>query len=117
MRILTNKNNMKTLVIVDVQHDFCHPDGALYVPGGEKVIPVIKKYIEDNKESIDKVIFTQDWHPYNHGSFKDFGGQWPTHCVKDSAGASLPIELIAAVEENLISDHRPIQVLIRSEKK
>ena len=23
------------LIVVDCQHDFCHPEGALYVPQGE----------------------------------------------------------------------------------
>lgn len=85
----------KTLVIIDVQKDFYDPQGALYVPGGEKVIPVIKKYIEDNKASIEDIIFTQDWHPSNHCSFKENGGQWPVHCVEYTEGASLPMDLIA----------------------
>ena len=97
-------DDSKTLVIVDVQKDFYHPEGALYVPGGEKVIPAIKKYIEDNKTSIKNIIFTQDWHPYNHCSFKKNGGQWPVHCVQYTEGASLPMELITAAMETCGDD-------------
>lgn len=28
----------KILVVVDVQYDFCNPNGALFVPGGEEVV-------------------------------------------------------------------------------
>ena len=92
-------NEKKTLVIVDVQRDFYHKDGALYVPGGEKIIPVIKKYMEDNADSIGQILFTQDWHPSTHCSFNINGGPWPVHCVQNSEGAGLPIELILTANE------------------
>ena len=98
-------DDSKTLVIVDVQKDFYHPEGALYVPGGEKVIPAIKKYIEDNKNSIKKIVFTVDWHPYNHCSFKENGGIWPRHCVQYTEGASLPNELIAAAMQTCVNEY------------
>ena len=56
---------MKTaLLIVDVQNDFL-PGGALAVPGGDGVIPVIN----DLMPEYDLVVATQDWHPADHGSF------------------------------------------------
>jgi nicotinamidase/pyrazinamidase len=58
------KNNMKTLVIIDAQNDFM-PGGALEVPEGDQIIPVINQI----QESFDLVIATQDWHPENHISF------------------------------------------------
>ncbi|NIP83888.1 MAG: isochorismatase family protein, partial [Gemmatimonadetes bacterium] len=33
------------LLIVDVQNDFC-PGGALPVPQGDRVVPVLNRYIE-----------------------------------------------------------------------
>lgn len=82
----------KILIVVDYQYDFFNPDGALYVNGGEKLFNKILKIIPD----FDGVIFTQDWHPINHCSFKENGGQWPIHCVEDSIGAGTPIELFSA---------------------
>ena len=38
------------LVIVDVQNDFC-PGGALAVPGGDEVIPVINSWIRRFQEA------------------------------------------------------------------
>lgn len=78
----------KILVVVDVQKDFYHPDGALYVKGGEVLPERIAKVIPE----FDDVIFTVDWHPYNHCSFKENGGIWPVHCVQYTDSASLPNE-------------------------
>lgn len=35
------------LIIVDVQNDFLPPDGALAVPGGNDIIPLIKDLMSD----------------------------------------------------------------------
>lgn len=80
----------RILVVVDVQKDFYHPDGALYVKGAE----TLPKKIAEIIPNFDDVIFTMDWHPNNHCSFKPNGGPWPVHCVAFTEGASLPIEFI-----------------------
>jgi len=90
---------MKALLIIDVQNDFC-PGGALEVPEGDKVVPVINSLIPH----FDALIQTQDWHPAGHHSFAssqegkkpydtiemDYGKQtlWPDHCVQGSEGAN-----------------------------
>jgi nicotinamidase/pyrazinamidase len=92
------RNNMKTLVIIDAQNDFM-PGGALEVPEGDQIIPVINQI----QESFDLVIATQDWHSENHISFasnhkdkKPFNKiqwqdmeqvLWPNHCVQNTKGA------------------------------
>jgi nicotinamidase-related amidase len=81
------------LVVIDVQKDFYDPNGALYVPDGEKVIPEIEKIIPD----FDLVLFTADWHPSDHCSFKENGGQWPKHCVAFTEGACISSDLISKV--------------------
>lgn len=85
----------KILVVVDVQKDFYHPDGALYVKGAESLPKKIAEIIPE----FDDVIFTVDWHPQNHCSFACNGGQWPIHCVAFTEGASLPIEFIPLIED------------------
>jgi nicotinamidase/pyrazinamidase len=52
------------LVIADVQNDFC-PGGALAVPDGDAVIPVINRLAAQ----FAHVVLTQDWHPPGHMSF------------------------------------------------
>ena len=92
------------LLVIDVQNDFC-PGGALAVPGGDEVVPLINHLIQLHEH----VILTQDWHPAGHSSFAashagrtpfstttlSYGEQtlWPDHCVQGSAGAEFHKEL------------------------
>jgi nicotinamidase/pyrazinamidase len=77
----------KALLIVDVQNDFC-PGGALGIPGGDKIIPNINKYIKIFLEKKLPIFLTRDWHPPRTRHFKDFGGIWPVHCIQNTRGAA-----------------------------
>jgi nicotinamidase/pyrazinamidase len=74
------------LIIVDVQVDFC-PRGALPVPEGDKIIPVLNEYIKRFDAAGALIVATRDWHPPNHASFKAQGGLWPPHCIQGTEGA------------------------------
>jgi len=76
----------KALLIVDVQNDFC-PGGALAVPEADKVVPKINKYIKIFAKSKLPIFATRDWHPVKTKHFKDFGGSWPVHCIRNTKGA------------------------------
>lgn len=76
------------LVVVDVQRDFFSPEGSLYVNGSEELPAKIAQIAG----SFDAVIFTLDWHPGDHCSFKAQGGIWPSHCVAYTQGAGLADE-------------------------
>lgn len=95
---------MKTLIIVDYQYDFYHPKGALYIPGAELCHDSIKYLIAN--DDFDDIIFTLDWHPYNHCSFKENGGQWKRHCVQFTQGASIPYDLVEVA--NFVTKRKPI---------
>ena len=82
------------LVIVDVQNDFAHPDGGLYVEGGEDVVPIINHAIEEAREGGAIVAYTADWHPESTPHFAKDGGIWPVHCVMDTWGAEFPEDLV-----------------------
>ena len=91
---------MNALILVDVQNDFL-PGGALPVPAGDQIIPVVNRL----QPHFDVVVATQDWHPANHGSFAashpgkqpgdiiELNGLpqilWPVHCVQHTSGAAL----------------------------
>ncbi|MBP5723800.1 MAG: isochorismatase family protein [Bacteroidales bacterium] len=75
----------KVLIIVDCQYDFVNPNGSLFVEGSED----LPERIAGIMERFDDIIFTLDWHPYNHCSFIYNGGDWPTHCVNYTKGASI----------------------------
>src|SRR6266446_2943523 len=90
---------MNALLVVDIQNDFL-PGGALAVPDGDRVIPIINRLMDH----FDLVLATQDWHPADHGSFAsnhpgrkpgdviDLNGVpqilWPIHCVQYSFWAA-----------------------------
>lgn len=74
------------VLVVHVQVDFC-PGGALPAPEGDKVVPVLNRWIEAAQELGIPVYASRDWHPQRHGSFKEEGGEWPPHCLQDSEGA------------------------------
>jgi len=80
------------LIVVDVQRDFC-AGGALEVPDGDAVVPVINQYIELFNKAGGKIVATRDWHPVNHSSFKEYGGPWPPHCVQNTPGAEFHPDL------------------------
>lgn len=103
---------MKALIIVDIQNDFL-PGGALAVPQGHEIIPLINRL----QPCFDLVVATQDWHPAGHGSFAsshqgkaaftmhELGGMpqmlWPEHCVSQTMGAQLADTLDQALIESV----------------
>jgi len=87
---------MITLIIVDCQNDFI--SGTMAVNGAKEVVNNIKNFINENKDEIEKIIFTLDWHPYNHCSFKKEGGKWPIHCVQHTPGACIDSKLLKLVQ-------------------
>ena len=87
---------MITLIIVDCQNDFI--TGTLAVKGAKNSVEEIKKFIKSHKKEIDKIVFTVDWHPYNHSSFKKYGGIWPHHCVQHTPGACIEPKLLKLVQ-------------------
>lgn len=104
----------QALIVIDVQNDFCS-GGALAVPGGEEVVPLIN----DMMGQYEHVILTQDWHPARHSSFAsehagkqpfetvemDYGPQtlWPDHCIQGSSGAAFHPDL----------DRTPAEMVVR----
>jgi nicotinamidase/pyrazinamidase len=85
-------NKGSALLIEDVQNDFCS-GGALAVPGGDEVVPVLNRYIDLFLEKGLPVFASRDWHPAESSHFSDYGGIWPVHCVQGSEGARFHPEL------------------------
>ena len=85
-------NPTDALLIVDVQNDFC-PGGALAVPEGDRVVPVLNEWADAAVRAGARVYASRDWHPGDHLSFAPEGGPWPPHCVQDTAGAAFHPDL------------------------
>jgi nicotinamidase/pyrazinamidase len=83
---MTVNPSSDALVVVDVQNDFC-PGGSLAVPDGDKVVPVLNRYIERFGAFKGPIFASRDWHPPVTRHFKAYGGVWPPHCVQGTRGA------------------------------
>ena len=70
---------------------------------GDKVIPVLNKYIEEFRKVGATMLFTRDWHPPDHSSFKAQGGPWPPHCVQNSEGAKFHRHLLIPPKGEIVS--------------
>ena len=90
------------LLLVDVQIDFC-PGGNLPVAEGDKVVPVLNRWLAAAREKGIPVYASRDWHPSGHMSFAARGGQWPEHCLQDSPGAAFHPDLALPDETVVIS--------------
>lgn len=106
-------HNTDLLLIIDMQNDFC-PEGALAVPDGDQVVPVINRL----QSRFTHRVLTQDWHPLGHSSFAsthagtqpfqtieaDYGTQvlWPDHCVQGTPGADFHNNLATTGAELII---------------
>ena len=80
------------LIVVDVQEDFL-PAGQLPVPEGDAIIPTINRWIDAAVEKETPLYFSRDMHPPDHCSFKEQGGPWPVHCVREQPGSDFADEL------------------------
>ena len=86
---MTRYDEHTALIVVDVQNDFADPEGNLSIPGGEEVVDVVNREIEQATDAGAPVFYTQDWHPPRTPHFDIDGGTWPVHCVQDTWGAQL----------------------------
>ena len=113
MSAAPNIGETDVLIVVDVQNDFC-PGGALAVPHGDEVVPIVNRLATQFRN----VVITQDWHPRGHLSFASshagkkpfetidlaYGKQvlWPDHCVQGTDGASLSKDLAIPQAELIV---------------
>jgi nicotinamidase/pyrazinamidase len=97
----------RTLIIVDVQNDFCE-GGSLPVEGGAMVAAGISGVLASGEDvpHWDHVVATKDHHidPGAHfGDPPDYVSSWPVHCLVGTAGVefhpALDTDRIEAVFE------------------
>ncbi|EGD90640.1 hypothetical protein H112_02104 [Trichophyton rubrum D6] len=107
------------LLVVDMQEDFCPPDGSLAIQDGRSIAPLINKLLSLTGFVVK--IGTQDFHPESHISFATnhpapsnvpftstidtknpvAGAEdetktqrlWPPHCIQGTKGASFIPEI------------------------
>jgi nicotinate phosphoribosyltransferase len=83
-RVPADAAMIESLVFLDVdtQVDFMLPEGALYVPGAETIVPNLKRLMTYARERGIPVLSSADAHSPDDPSF----AQWPPHCVVGTPG-------------------------------
>jgi nicotinamidase/pyrazinamidase len=107
---------------VDSQFDFMKPEGKLYVPGAETIIPKVSEVRRFALEGGYSMIADIDWHSRDNSEISDtpdFKETFPPHCMAGEPGAervgflgSVPIQYIDIDE----MDVEAIRALIRDEQ-
>jgi nicotinamidase/pyrazinamidase len=84
---------MHGIIVVDMQQDFVSPGGKLFVPEVErKDLPrAIERHLDVQLDVV--VVATKCWHPKSDPSFKENGGEWPVHCLRNYPGSELAVTL------------------------
>lgn len=107
---------------VDTQFDFMQPEGRLYVPGAETIIPKVSQVRRFALEGGYSMIADMDWHSRDNKEISetpDFKETFPTHCMAGESGSErvgflgdVPIEYIKINE----MDTDTVRPLVRSEQ-
>lgn len=84
-----NKDNV--LVVIDMQNDFI--DGVLGTEEAVKIVPNVKKKIEEYEKNGDSIIFTQDTH-FDFYLVTQEGRKLPIpHCIQGTDGWQIADDL------------------------
>ena len=55
----------------------------------KSLLEPLKAFISAGRKLQQLIVFTFDWHPIDHASFRENDGPWPAHCVANTTGAEL----------------------------
>ena len=87
LHYIERRNNMKILVVVDMQNDFI--TGALGTKEAQAIVPKIQQKIDQYRREDNFVLFTQDTHNENYLNTQE-GKHLPIpHCIYGSYGWQL----------------------------
>ena len=89
------------VIVVDAQRDFMMPDGALYVAGAEALVAPMNDMLA-SLSPVDTagVLLTFDTHEPERYALSAEAGQFPLHCVRDSAGWQTVLD-VAAIDPQI----------------
>ncbi|MEM2202906.1 MAG: isochorismatase family cysteine hydrolase [Sulfolobales archaeon] len=85
------------VIVVDMQNDFAHPRGRLFVPDAPKTIANIARLINRARIHGVPVIYTQDWHMKEDPEFRI----WGEHAVAETWGAEI-VEELKPIEGDIV---------------
>lgn len=93
---------------VDTQVDFMQPDGKLYVPGSEEIIPVLERLTGHAHRHRIRIIASADDHVAGHrelSSTPDWRETFPEHCMRGTPGQAKIAE--TALRHPLVIEPEP----------
>jgi nicotinamidase-related amidase len=91
-----------TLLIVDMLNDFLEEEGALVVPDAKRIVPRIRRLLEDARQQGIPVVFVTDSHRDDDREFQ----YWPPHAVTDTWGGQVIDELAPLAGEYIVPKRR-----------
>jgi nicotinamidase/pyrazinamidase len=105
---------------VDTQADFLLPDGKLYVPGAEHLLPNLIRLTDQAREGRVLLISHGCVHPENDPEF----AQFPAHCIRNTPGSKFVPQALADNVVTVVNDasaklpqdlHAQQQILLEKE--
>lgn len=84
----------KTLIVVDMQHDFI--DMALGTPEAVAIVPAVKAKIDSYIREGHQVIYTRDTHGEDYLNTAEGKNLPVPHCIRGTKGWEIPGELYVA---------------------
>ena len=92
----------RTLIVVDMQNDFI--TGALGTPEAQAIVPKVREKFLEFYDNNEYVFFTRDTHFENYLDTAE-GQKLPvTHCIENTDGWEISSDVLAAHEEDKITD-------------
>ena len=79
----------KILIIVDMQNDFCGPEGSLTTPEAQAIVPKVADYIRNHADKDTVLLVTKDTHSSNYAETLEGKNLPVAHCIKNSYGWEL----------------------------
>jgi len=89
---------------VDTQADFIHPDGQLYVPGAEKILPNLARLTRWAQEHKVLIVASADAHREGDEEFQ----LYPPHCLAGTPGQKKVPETL--LEKPTVIPNRPTEL-------
>lgn len=117
MNVNTNPNET-ALVVVDMQNDFCNPEGALYAPPSEEAIDPVMDLIERASDTETSIVYTKDVHAegqFDDSHYYDEYERWGEHVKDGTWGAEIIDELDADSHADLVVEKQTYDAFYETE--
>ena len=96
------------VVVVDMQHGFCHPEGSLYAPASEAALEPVNELLAMARAAGARAVFTRDVHPpeqFSDAHYYDEFERWGEHVLEGSWDAELHADLDVREGDHVVEKH------------